>query len=291
MLQDIINGLSLGGVYAMIAVGFALIFSVLKFSNFSHGYSMMVCTYAGYFIAIHITRNFWLGLLATGCFAGCLGMLIDFVGFRHLRKKKGNPLLFFVSSITIGMLLEALIVLLFPVNIFTYPKYFPKSYIRVGEITLIVNDMLMMGMTVIMLTFILVILYRTRLGISIRALSMDDSTASLMGINVPLVISATFFVAYMTAGMAGMFLGITQTITPTINRVMSKVVVASVLGGLGTVSGAVIGAFLVAMLEVILIRIPGIGSGLTPAVLFLLSVVFLILRPQGISGKFTVEKV
>jgi branched-chain amino acid transport system permease protein len=230
-------------------------------------------------------------LIVTGCLGGLMGVLIELIGFRHLRKKKGSPLLFFVSSITIGMMLEAIIVLAFPVNIFTYPKYFAKSYVRFGGITLIINDMMMLAIAAVMLTIIMILLNKTRFGISVRALSMDSTTASLMGINVAFAIAATFFLAYLTAGMAGMFMGITQTITPTINRVMSKVIVASVLGGLGSVSGAVIGSFIVAILEVILIKIPFIGSSLTPVVLFFLNVGFLILRPQGISGKFAQDKV
>jgi branched-chain amino acid transport system permease protein len=290
-IQDIINALSLGGVYATISVGFALIFGVLKFSNFSHGYSMMVCAYIGYFITRYFHTNFWFTLLLTSVAGGVIGMLIEYFGFRHLRKMKSSPLLFFVSSITIGMMLEALILLFFPVSIFSYPKYFKQSFIKMGELTLIINDILMLGITIVIFFVIAMVLYKTRLGISIRALSMDAVTASLMGINVSLVISITFFVAYSIAGMSGMFLGMSQTISPAVSRIMSKAIIASVLGGLGSIGGAIMGSLIVATLEIILIKIPFIGSGLTPVVLFFLMIIFLVVRPQGISGRFVTEKV
>jgi branched-chain amino acid transport system permease protein len=289
--QDIINALSLGGVYATIAVGYALIFGVLKFTNFSHGYSMMVCAYIGFFITSFLHTNFWVTLFLAATAGGTIGMLIEYFGFRHLRRKKSSTLLFFVSSMTIGMMLEAVIYLLFPVSIFAYPKFFKQSFIKIGTITFIINDSLMLIITVIMFVIIAFVLFKTRLGISIRALSMDATTASLMGINVSLVISVTFFVAYAIAGMSGMFLGMSQTISPMISRIMSKATVAAVLGGLGSIGGAILGSIIVALIEVILIKIPFIGSGLTPVVLFFLMILFLVVRPQGISGRFTKEKV
>lgn len=290
-LQDFINGISLGGMYSLLAVGFALIFGVLKFSNLAHGNSMMLCAYLSYFIAQLFHANIFMTIILTGIAGGCLGLVIERVGFRRLLRKNANGLLFFVSSFIIGMLIENVASVVFQFRYFAYPKFFEKAYIKVGSYTVSTPSIVMLMVSVVLLGIISYLLYGTRYGVAVRALAQDRNTTGLMGVNSSALIAITFFAAYFIGGVGGFFLGYKYGITTGLGNVMSKIMIASVIGGLGSISGAVIGSILLGMLEVILIKIPLIGDAYSPVVIFCLLIVLLIIRPRGIMGKFTTEKV
>ena len=188
VIQSLINGLSLGGVYATIAVGFALIFNILKFSNFSHGGVLVVTAYAGYFIQKFLHTNFWFTLLFTAVFGGLLALVIEGTAFRRLRIKKANVMLYFVSSITMGMMLENIITLIFGNAFISYPIFFNPVFIRWNGLVFIVSDLIVLAMSLTSLTVLWFVLQKTRLGVAVRALSMDASTTGLMGVNVTVLI-------------------------------------------------------------------------------------------------------
>lgn len=290
LMQQVINGISLGSVYALIAVGFALVFNILKFSNFSHGGVLTVTAYVGFLIAKYAQTGFWLTLLLTAIAGGILALGIELVAFRRLRIKQSPLIFYFVSSITMGVLLENLITIFFSSNFYSYPPFFNYAVIELGESIIAVTDLLMLGISVGALSLLMLVIYRTKLGVAIRALSMDIPTTSLMGVNVTLIIAATFFVSGFLGGISGMFLGINYTLYPQIGKLIVKGFIASVLGGLGNIAGAVIGALLLGILEVALTGIDFIGSGLAPVVIFIIIIIFLIVRPQGIAGIIIQEK-
>ena len=290
-IQAGINALSLGAVYATIAVGYALIFNILKFCNFSHSGVQVVTAYIGYVIQNALQTNFWVTLLLTAICGGLLALIVEFVAFRNLRLRKANVMLYFVSSITMGMLLENIITVVFGSAFVSYPVFFEPSFFRWNGIVFIVTDILMLAMSLLSLALLMLVLYKTRLGTAIRALSMDRKTTSLMGVNVTLIIMATFFVSGMLGGVSGMFLGINYSLYPRLGSLVVKGFIASVIGGLGSINGAVIGAFLLGIMEVVLVWIDAIGSGWSQVVIFLVMIVFLTLRPQGIAGKIIREKV
>ncbi|TVR67620.1 MAG: branched-chain amino acid ABC transporter permease [Spirochaetaceae bacterium] len=290
-LQQILNGLSLGAVYSLIAVGFALVFNILKFSNFSQGGLITVCAYIGFMI----TRTFGLGLGATlaltALAGGVIALLVERVAFRRLRRKNSPLIYYFVSSITMGILLENLITIYFSSNFYAFPRFFARSTVRFGPFFMATTDLAMLGISLSSLLILMIVLYRTTFGTAIRALSMDMNAARLMGINVNFAIAGTFFLVGVFAGLGGVFLGINYTLYPQLGKLIVKGFVASVVGGLGNILGAVVGAILLGLLEVILVGVPGIGSGLSPVVVFVILLVFLIVRPQGIAGIIVKEKV
>jgi len=290
-IQQLLNGLSLGSVYSIIAVGFALVFNILKFSNFSHGGVLTVTAYAGYLIATQGKVGLIPTLVLTSLVGGMIAVLIERVAFRRLRKSKSPVIFYFVSSITMGILLENLITITFSSNFYSYPKFFEKTILRLGDFQVAVTDFWMFVISLLALSCLMVILYRTKLGVAIRALSMDPSTTLLMGAPVNQIVVATFFTVGVLGGIAGVFLGINYTLYPQLGQMIVKGFIASVIGGLGNLSGAVMGAILLGLLEVFLTGVEGIGSGLAPVVIFLITLVFLILRPQGIAGKIIQEKV
>lgn len=289
--QLILNGISLGAVYAMIAVGFALVFNILKFSNFSQGGIITVTAYAGFMINRALKIPFLPTLLAAALAGGLVALGVERLAFRRLRRRKSPVILYFVSSITMGMLLENLVVVTFSSNFYSYPKFFETTVVRFMNLSAATTDLLMLAVAVAALLILLFVLYRTKLGVSVRALSMDAPATSLMGVNVDFTVAAVFFIVGALGGMAGVFLGINYTLYPQIGQMIVKGFIASVIGGLGNIAGAVAGAILLGLLEVGLTSVDFIGSGLSPVVVFIVTLVFLILRPQGIAGKIIQEKV
>ena len=288
-LQLLVNGLSLGSVYTIIALGFTLIFSILKFSNFSHGGIMVVCAYFGNVLSTKFNMGFVPVVILVAAFGAILAAIVQYAGFNRIRKKDGNIMLLFVASATIGTLLQNVIVVTFSSTYYSYPNFFKTNYYAYGDFTVGTMDLLMLGFSAICIAILMVVLYKTRLGISIRAMAMDANTVRLMGINSSMVIALTFAISGALGGVAGMFLGIKYVLYPQLNGLVLKGMMASILGGLGNISGALYGGMLLGLAEVLLTNF--VGASLMPVFTFLLSIILLIVRPQGICGKFTLEKV
>ena len=226
----------------------------------------------------------------TAIFGGLLSCIAQFLGFERLRRTKGSAMLFFVSSSNLGNLLQNIIVIMFASTFYSYPKFFKKSYFRLPlGLTIATTDVIMLATSAVGILILVYVLYRTKLGVSIRALSMDSDTARLMGINVSTVTAMTFFISGMLAAVAGVLCGMKYILYPQLKDLVMKGMTASILGGLGNISGALYGGLLLVILVVFMTNFA--GSSLQPACTFLFAIIFLWIRPQGISGKFTKEKV
>ena len=288
MLGVIINGIAIGSVFAMIAVGFALIFNVMKFSNFAHGSLISVTAYIGFFAAKLLHTNFIITLLIAMIGGGLCGILVEFIGFRRLRKHKAPTIYYFISSITVGMLFQNILTIINGQNFYMYPNILPMYTFRVFGFALSILDIIMFAVSLIALLALLFVIKRTKAGLAIRAVALDHGTATLMGMNNTRVFMVAFFLAGALAGVGGVLLGISYTVYPTLGNLVIKGFIASVIGGLGSLGGAVAGAFLLGIVEVLLVMI--FGASLAPALEFGLMLVLLILRPSGIAGVFVSEK-
>lgn len=293
-IQQLINGISLGAVYALIAVGFALIFNILKFSNFSHGGVMTVTAYIGYLGAV-IMKNYTsstilviLTALIAAIAGGFVAVLVERLAFRRLRINKSPVIYYFVSSITMGILLENLVTIFAGSNFYSYPFKLGSETFKVGGVVVAASDFIMLMISAVVLTILVLILKKTKIGVAIRALSFDINTTALMGLDTNFVIMSTFFASGALGGLSGVFLGINYTLYPQLGKLVVKGFVASVIGGLGSITGAVVGAILLGLTEVILIGL--VGSGLTPVFVFAIMLIFLLLRPKGIAGSIVQEK-
>ena len=286
-LQVLINGLATGSIYALIATGFAMIFNVLKFSNFSHGATMTAAAFSAYFIL----QGKGLGLVPTLIVAALAGAAIalfgEFVGFRRILKNHSSPTYFFVSSITLGTLYEGLVTIKAGSNFYNFTGFFSKPTINVGFI-ISTSDVIMFGISVLALLILGYMIQKTRLGRALRAISFDRDTAQLMGIDSTRIIQLTFIISGALAGISGVFLGIKYTLYPTLGSLVVKGFIASVIGGLGSLPGAIIGAILLGVVETMLLSL--LGSGYSTIATFAIMLVFLLLRPQGISGSNVQEK-
>lgn len=287
-IQQAVNGISLGAVYALIAVGFAMVFNVLKFSNFSHGGVLGTGAYLGYMAALYLKLPFIL-ILLVGTFTGALVAVgVEFVAFRSIRKKRGQLVYFFVTSVTMLMLLEQILVIFFGASFYTYPTMISTTSFSLSGINFSVLYLVMMAISILAFGILAWALKYTRIGIAIRAASNDMITTNLMGVNVDFIVMATFFVSGMLGGLSGVLLGMAYTLYPQIGQLVVKGFIACVLGGLGSIMGAAWGAIALAIVEVFLIAT--MGAGLSPVVIFAIMVAFLLIRPQGFSGVSFQEK-
>jgi len=294
LVQNILNGISLGSVYALIAVGFALIFNVLKFSNFSQGGVMTVTAYAGYVASRYLSDRLdslalFAAVLAAAALSGAvIAAAVERLAFRRLRRTKSEPVYYFISSITMGILLENLITIYASSNFYSYPRFFTTSAVPLFGVNVAVTDMMMFALSIASLLALLFILHRTKIGLGIRAACFDVNTVQLMGMNPDFLVTTALMISGALGGVSGVFLGMNYTLYPQLGQMVVKGFVASVLGGLGSIHGAVIGAVLLGVLEIFFIS--WVGAGWAPVFVFIVMLAFLLVRPRGIAGIIVQEK-
>ena len=287
-VQQFVNGLSRGAVYALIAVGFALIFSVLKFSNFAHGGLISVAAYAGYYFSSKFNFPPVLAVACTALVGAVTGVILDCIAFRNLRKRNSSNIYYFVSSITCGILFMNLLTLGFGTTFYTIKPFFANPVWKLGNLVMLKMDVSIFLVSMGLLAALMLLINKTKMGLALRIVSIDRDTAMLMGINSNVIITVTFMIAGGLAGISGILLGSNFTIDPFLGNMVVKGFIASVIGGLGSLPGAIMGALLLGIMEVVFTVL--VGDILSPAVIFVITLVFLLLRPQGISGQFISEK-
>jgi branched-chain amino acid transport system permease protein len=255
---------------------------------------MTVTAYIGLVAALFFSK--WLGGLSlfaatlfSAAVAGALvGIVLERMAFRRIRNNNSPVIYYFISSITMGILMENCVTIFASSTFYSYPRFFEMSVIELFHVSIALTDLLMLVFSSTALMLLLWVLYHTKIGLAIRALSFDVNTANLMGMDSNRVVMATFIAAGILGGVAGVFLGINYTLYPQLGQLIVKGFIASVIGGLGSITGAMIGAVLLGVLEVTLIGI--VGAGLAPVFVFIVMLVFLLIRPRGISGVIVQEK-
>jgi branched-chain amino acid transport system permease protein len=288
LLQQIFNGISLGGVYALEAVGFGIIFNILKFSNFSHSGVVAITAYFGFFISRYIYTNFLVTLIITTLAGGFVGVTIEKLIFRPIRLKGAPLTLFLVNSITAAMLVQQFFAATLGDDYYPYPVFMKQTSINLGILTISKTYTLMLVITGAVLLLLTFVLRRTKIGIALRAASTDVRTPSLMGVNIDFVISVAFFIAGVLGGITGYLLGMTYSVDPFIGSMILKGIIAAIIGGMGSLGGGVIAGLLLGAAESLLIA--EIGSSLTQIVIYSGIFVLLLIRPEGIAGKRYITK-
>jgi branched-chain amino acid transport system permease protein len=283
LLQQIFNGISLGGVYALEAVGFGIIFNILKFSNFSHSGVVAITAYFGYFVSRHIYTHFLVTLIVTTLAGGIIGVIVEKLIFRPIRLKGAPLTLFLVNSITAAMLVQQFFAATLGDDYYPYPVFMKQTSINIGSITISKTYTLMLIISGLVLLLLTYVLKRTKVGIALRAASTDIRTPSLMGVNIDFVISVAFFIAGVLGGITGCLLGMTYSVDPFIGSMILKGIIAAIIGGMGSLGGGVVAGLLLGGAESLLIA--EIGSSLTQIVIYSGIFVLLLIRPEGIAGK------
>ena len=296
-LQQLINGLSLGAIYALIALGYSMVYGLLKFINFAHGDVLMVGAFAGFFATPFVRRFLpdpWMSTAAVIIWAmvvcALLGVIIERLAYRPLRNQPKLAVL--ITSIGVSLLLSYGGQLLFGVNQKGFPDLLPPINIALGAgVSVSGNHLLVIVVTLGLLVSLRQIVMRTRFGLALRALSQNRDAAALMGVHNNAVISLTFALGSALAGAAGVLYAMNiHSIEPLMGTLPGiKAFVAAVLGGIGSLPGAVMGGLILGLSECLL----G-GSCLSSyrdAIAFGLLILILLLRPSGLFGTSASEKV
>lgn len=288
LFQQLITAVSIGGLYALLAVGYALIYSVFDFTNFAFGAVMMVSAFSGYYA----TQAGLSVIPATGVavLAGmAISVLTELLAYRPMRKRNTKRLYLMISAMGINIFITNLFLCLFGANMRNLESGLAAKTISLGKgITVGTIDLLALGTSVIALTALTFFLYKTRAGVTVRASAIDMSTAGLMGINVNRVSLIVFLISGFTAAITGMFFGMKYTVFPAMGSISNKAFIASVIGGLGSLPGAVLGGFILGILETVVTAY--ISATYRDLFSFLTMIVVLMFLPNGLMGKGDQDK-
>ncbi len=299
--QHFINGITLGGVYALVALGYTMVYGILKFINFAHGDILMWASYVGLFTYNAIRGShptgafsvfaFFVAMILAALFSSVLGMTIEKIAYKPLRKAvRLAPLL---SAIGVSYILSNTAQLFFGAHSRKLEYPFDNTPITgAGGISITPHQILILVVSGVTMVLLMLFVNKTRLGKAMRATSLDQDASSLMGINVNNIISLTFAIGSALAAIGGMLVSLDFKVYATMGTMLGlKAFVAAVVGGIGSIPGAMVGGLLLGLLEtfgVALLRIP---LGYKDTIAFVVLIIILIVRPSGILGKNIREKV
>ena len=289
MLQQLVNGLTLGSVYALLALGYTMVYGILKLINFAHGDIYMMGAFIGYYLITIFQMNFFLALVLTMALTACIGMLIEFLAYRPLRQSTKIAAL--ITAIGVSFLLENGMQYLVGGEKRAFPQALETVKYDLGLFEITNIKLIILGVSIFLMLALNFIVKKTKMGKAMRAVSVDSDAAQLMGINVNSTISFTFALGSALAGAAGVLIGLYyNSIDPLMGMTPGiKAFVAAVLGGIGIIPGAALGGVLIGLLETLAIVFN--MSSYKDAVVYVILIVILLVRPSGILGKNTKEKV
>ena len=292
LTQQGINAISIGSLYALMAIGLAMVFGILRLINFAHGDLIMVGSY-GALLLLVLGTPFWVAALGGIVASTIAGLLMERVAYRPIRGAPDVSML--LTSFAVTILLENVAILVFSPTPRAFPApSFLNSTFRFGQLQISKIDVVAIIVAVILLVLLTLFVTRTKLGISMRAASEDLLAAHLMGINVNRVIATAFAIGSIMAGVVGLLWSArVGKVDPLMGFYpVLKAFVASVIGGLGSLTGAVLGGFLLGFLEILLQGL--LPSALAPfrdAFVFVALIILLLFRPNGIMGSAEREKI
>lgn len=298
LLQNLIIGLQIGAVYSLIAVGYTMVYGVLRLINFAHGDVYMV----GAFIGLEVTRRLGMSVASTpwgfavifaltALICAIVGMLIEWLAYRPLRSAPRITAL--ITAIGVSLFIQATAQVLWGAKPQYFPKLYPPTIFQVPGATISSSYLLILLASVILMGVLWYIVIGTRIGKAMRAVAWDRDAAALMGVNPNLVISFTFALGSALAGVTGLIVSaLTNVAVSPLVGVMPglKAFVAAVLGGIGSIPGALLGGLLMGIAETFVASNPAITTW-RDAIAFVLLILILFVRPSGIMGRAVVEKV
>ncbi|MGD0234227.1 MAG: branched-chain amino acid ABC transporter permease [Syntrophorhabdales bacterium] len=286
--QQVLNGLQLGSIYALIALGYTMVYGILSMINFAHGDLFMVGAFLCFILSALLGLSFIPTLLFTMFGVACIGVLIERAAYKPLRQAPRVSAI--ITALGVGLFLENFTLALSP-----YPKqipqFLPNVAWNVGGVSFSSLQVLIIGLSLFLMVILDVIVRRTMIGIAMRAISWDKFVAPLLGVPVNFVISITFAIGTCLGGAAGVLYGLAYPVIDPYMGIMVgwKAFISAVVGGIGNIRGAMIGGYILGMLEILVVVV--FPSTYRDLVIFTLLLVLLIFRPYGILGKPVPQKV
>ena len=289
LVQQLINGISLGSIYALIALGYTMIYGILKLINFAHGDIYMLGAYIGFVCTTMLKLPFLPSLIIAMIGAALVGMLIERVAYRPMRKAPRIAIL--ITAIGVSFFLENAMILFASPQPHTFPAVFSATVYKVGSWIVNSQQIVILISALVLMVALTYIVNKTKAGKAMRAVSYDADAARLMGINIDTTISMTFALGSALAAAGGVLVGIYyNSIDPLMGMVPGiKAFVAAVLGGIGIIPGAMLGGIILGVVEALVSGF--ISSTFRDAAAFAILIIILLFKPQGLLGKNIREKV
>lgn len=291
-LLQLINGLRIGSIYALVALGYTMVYGVLQLINFAHGDLMMIGAYAAFFslpFLIKLGLPIWMSVLFAILATTLLGLVIERVAYKPLRNSPRISNL--ITAIGVSLLLQNSVNLFIGSGAKSFPTVFTQNPFRIGSLSIGFGIVITVTITLLTTLLLQVFMTRTKFGKTILATSQDENAARLMGINVDTVISITFAIGSGIAGIGSvLYLAAYPQISPTMGAMLGiKAFIAAVIGGIGHIPGAVLGGFILGILETLTKAY--LPSQLSDAIVFGILIIVLLIRPTGFFGREMREKV
>ena len=288
VFQQALNALQLGSIYALIALGYTMVYGILTMINFAHGDLFMVGAFFCFILAALLGLSFVPTLLFTMFGVACIGVLIERAAYKPLRQAPRVSAI--ITALGVGLFLENFTLALSP-----YPKQIPQFMTNVtwtvGGVSFSTLQIVIIGLSLLLMIILDVMVRRTMIGMAMRAISWDKSVAPLLGVPVDFVISVTFAIGTSLGGAAGVLYGLAYPVIDPYMGIMIgwKAFISAVVGGIGNIRGAMIGGYILGALEILVVAV--FPSTYRDLVSFTLLLVLLIFRPYGILGKPAPQKV
>ncbi|MFY9769359.1 MAG: branched-chain amino acid ABC transporter permease [Xanthobacteraceae bacterium] len=289
ILQQGINGIVVGSLYVLVALGLTLIYGVLVQINFAHADIVTLGAFVAYFVAHMLSGNYFVGIAAALIMGGVLGWLINAAIFAPLRER-GSELLPLIATIGVSIMLQNAMLLLFGPIPYAFNTPYSSTVIRIGSLFFTLQNLLIIVVSATTIALLYAFMKFTFLGKALRAVSQDRETAALVGVNPNFLIMLTFIIASALAGMSGALIGPVLVLTPFAGTsVIVKAFAIVIIGGFGNVEGTIIAGLIVGLIESYTTQF--LDPGLIDIVVFALLLVMLALRPTGLIAEKRAENV
>ncbi|MBR2930704.1 MAG: branched-chain amino acid ABC transporter permease [Clostridia bacterium] len=288
-ISAIISGLSMGGTYAMIALGYTMVYGIAKMLNFAHGDVIMVGAYMLFVAIVSAKLPVWVGIMIAILVCTIFGIVIERLAYKPLRG--ASPLAVLITAIGVSFLLQALAQIVFGSEQKNVSALMINGSLKLGEVSIDYSTLVTLAVAAVIMVALTLFVKLTKVGRAMLAVSEDRDAARLMGVDVNFVIMITFIIGSALAGVAGVFkLMKSPAVTPTLGAMPGiKAFTAAVIGGIGSIPGAMVGGVLLGIVEAICLKTP--IAAYTDAIEFAILIIILLVKPSGLLGKKRREKV
>ena len=280
-LQQLVTGISVGGIYALLATGYSLIYSLLDFSNWAHGEFAMVSAYVAVVLSSFLGLPFVVAAVGGMLGGALVSYLCERMAYRRIRSNGAPNMFLMIAAMGLSNVFQQAANLIFSGQYRSYPFKLPVSTVKVATAYIGVLDLVSLAITAVVIVLLVYLINKTQFGLNVRAIACNAYAAKVLGVKVDRCIASVFMLAGALAGVAGVLYGMKYNVFPTMGNVGLKAFIASVIGGLGSVPGAIVGALLLGILEALVSAY--VSSSLRDFFSFALLIVLLV-KPSGLFG-------